>query len=141
MVKNKEEKEIKNELSENFPLVIADKDRAEQVIVNLLENAIKYSKDNTPIIITGEYHAENATISISNECDKIPEEKLEQLFGKFIRMDDKTTRTTRGTGLGLFIVKGLVEAMNGKIKISSTEEVGFKVDVTLPLFKSVTLKP
>ena len=141
LVRNKEEKEIKNELSEDFPLVIADKDRAEQVIVNLLENAIKYSKDNTPIIITGEYHAENATISISNECDKIPEEKLEQLFGKFIRMDDKTTRTTRGTGLGLFIVKGLVEAMNGKIKISSTEEVGFKVDVTLPLFKSVTLKP
>lgn len=141
LVKNKEEKEIKNELSEDFPLVIADKDRAEQVIVNLIENALKYSRENTPIIINGEYHAEYATISISNECDKIPEEKLKQLFEKFIRMDDKTTRTTRGTGLGLFIVKGLVEAMNGEIKISSTEEVGFKVDVTLPLFKTVTLKP
>ena len=66
----------------------------------------------------------------------IPEEKLKSLFGKFIRIDDKTTRTTRGTGLGLFIVKGLVEAMNGQIKISSTDEIGFKVDVTFKLFKS-----
>ncbi len=141
LVKNNEAKEIINSISEDFPLVIADKDRAEQVIVNLIENALKYSKENTPITISGEYHAETATISISNQCDKIPEEKLKTLFEKFIRMDDKTTRTTRGTGLGLFIVKGLVEAMNGKIKISSTNDVGFKVDITLPLFKTVTLKP
>ncbi len=141
LVKNSEEKEIINNISEDFPLVIADKDRAEQVIVNLIENAVKYSKENTQITISGEYHSENATISIENQCDKIPEEKLKTLFEKFIRMDDKTTRTTRGTGLGLFIVKGLVEAMNGKIKISSTDNVGFKVDITLPLFKSITLKP
>ena len=141
LVKNNEEKEIINTISEDFPLVIADKDRAEQVIVNLIENAIKYSRENTPVTISGEYHAEIATISISNQCNKIPEEKLNTLFEKFIRMDDKTTRTTRGTGLGLFIVKGLVEAMNGTIKISSTDTIGFKVDITLPLFKSVTLKP
>ena len=141
LVKNSEEKEIINNISEDFPLVIADKDRAEQVVVNLIENAIKYSAENTPIIISGEFHSEEATISIANQCDKIPEEKLQKLFEKFIRMDDKTTRTTRGTGLGLFIVKGLVEAMNGTIKISSNEEIGFKVDITLPLFKSVTLKP
>ncbi|MBR2525820.1 GHKL domain-containing protein [bacterium] len=141
LVKNNEEKEIINNLSEDFPLVVADKDRAEQVIVNLIENAIKYSKENTPIVIFGDYNAHEATVSIANQCDKIPEEKLNSLFEKFIRMDDKTTRTTRGTGLGLFIVKGLVEAMKGKINISSNEEYGFKVDITLPLFKSVTLKP
>lgn len=141
LVKNSEEKEIRNELSEDFPLVIADKDRAEQVIVNLLENAIKYATPDTPIVISGDFNAEEASICIENQCDKIPEEKLESLFGKFIRMDDKTTRTTRGTGLGLFIVKGLVEAMNGKITITSTDEIGFKVEITLPLFKSVTLKP
>lgn len=141
LVKNSEDKPIVNNMSEDFPLVIADKDRAEQVIVNLVENAIKYATEGTPITISGDFNAENATISIENQCEKIPEEKLETLFGKFIRMDDKTTRTTRGTGLGLFIVKGLVEAMNGKITISSTDEIGFKVDVTLPLFKTVTLKP
>ena len=86
-------------------------------------------------VITSARYGE-ATITVSNQCDKIPEEKLKSLFGKFIRIDDKTTRTTRGTGLGLFIVKGLVEAMNGQIKISSTDEIGFKVDVTFKLFKS-----
>ncbi len=141
LAKNQEEKEIINNISEDFPLVIADKDRIEQVIVNLIENAIKYSKEGTPIVISGDYNAQEATINIANQCDKIPEEKLKTLFEKFIRMDDKTTRTTRGTGLGLFIVKGLVEAMNGKIALSSDEEYGFKVDIVFPLFKSVTLKP
>lgn len=141
LVKNDAGKEIINNISEDFPLVIADKDRIEQVVVNLLENAIKYSYEDTPIIISGQYHAEEAKISIENQCDKIPEDKLKTLFEKFIRIDDKTTRTTRGTGLGLFIVKGLVEVMNGKIETSSTDEVGFKITVTLPLFKSVTLKP
>ena len=46
-------------------------------------------------------------------------------------MDDKTTRTTRGTGLGLFIVKGLVEAMNGEVRLYSTEEFGFTVKIFL----------
>ena len=141
LVKNDAGKEIINNISEDFPLVIADKDRIEQVVVNLLENAITYSYEDTPIIISGQYHAEEAKISIENQCDKIPEDKLKTLFEKFIRIDDKTTRTTRGTGLGLFIVKGLVEVMNGKIETSSTDEVGFKITVTLPLFKSVTLKP
>lgn len=140
LVKNNEEKEIINQIPEDFPLVVADKDRSEQIIVNLVENAVKYARENTPIIISGSYDDKEAIITISNQCDKIPQEKLEQLFGKFIRMDDKTTRTTRGTGLGLFIVKGLVEAMNGKIKITSTEQVGFKVDITLPLFNSAAQK-
>ena len=58
---------------------------------------------------------------------------MKKLFDKFIRLDNNTTRTTRGTGLGLFIVKGLVEAMNGKIKITSDEEYGFCAEITLKL--------
>lgn len=139
LVKNNQEKEIINNLNEDFPLVIADKDRVEQIVVNLVENAIKYSKENTPIIISGDYNSDFATLTVSNQCDKIPAEKLEQLFGKFTRMDDKTTRTTRGTGLGLFIVKGLVEAMNGTISLNSTDEVGFKVNITFPLVNPETI--
>ena len=59
----------------------------------------------------------------------ISREKLKTLFDKFTRIDDKTTRTTRGTGLGLFIVKGLVEAMNGEVRLYSTEEYGFTVKI------------
>ena len=135
LVKNNEEKEIVNNLSENYPLIYADKDRVEQIIVNLIENAVKYSYENTKVIIDGSYNGDNAVITISNQCDKIPEDKIEQLFGKFIRLEDNKERIVKGTGLGLFIVKGLTEAMNGNIKITSTDEIGFKVEILLPLFK------
>ena len=72
-------------------------------------------------------------INVKNDYDIIPKEKLKTLFEKFTRVDDSTTRTTRGTGLGLFIVKGLVEAMNGEIKISSNENCGFAVKVSMPI--------
>ncbi|MGN0018041.1 MAG: sensor histidine kinase [Candidatus Gastranaerophilaceae bacterium] len=140
LVKNDAGKEIISNISEDFPLILSDKDRLEQVIVNLIENAIKYSYENTPIRINGEYNSNNVKIFIENDCDKIPQNKINSLFEKFIRLDDKTTRTTRGTGLGLFIVKGLVEAMNGTIEIVSNEEVGFRVNLTFPLFKSIEKK-
>ena len=72
-------------------------------------------------------------ISVKNDYDIIPREKLKTLFDKFTRIDDKTTRTTRGTGLGLYIVKGLVEAMNGEIRLYSNEECGFCVKVFMPI--------
>ena len=131
LIRNKENKEIIFNISEDFPLVSADKDRLLQVLVNLLENAAKYSRPETKIIVEGYKKGNNAVILVKNDCEVIPEEKLRQLFKKFVRMDDETTRTTRGTGLGLFIVKGLVEAMHGKIKLTSTSECGFCVRLTL----------
>ena len=130
-----EEKEIENKVSEEFPLVMADKDRLEQVFVNLLENAVKYSDENTPIIIDSSIKDSFAIIYVKNQCKTIPEKKLNKLFEKFTRIDDKTTRTTRGTGLGLFIVKGLVEAMDGEIKLKSSKKDGFVAEIKLPIFK------
>lgn len=131
-----DDNKIENMVSEDFPLVYADKDRLEQVFVNLLENAIKYSKDDSAIQIEAVADGDNAKIFVKNDCDFIPREKLHGLFEKFTRIDDKTTRTTRGTGLGLFIVKGLIEAMNGEIKLHSTLEKGFVVEIIMPFYKS-----
>ena len=58
---------------------------------------------------------------------------IQKLFETFMRLEDNTTRTTRGTGLGLFIVKGLIEAMNGNIEISSTSGCGFCATVEINL--------
>ena len=135
LIRNKENKEIVFNISEDFPLVSADKDRLLQVFVNLLENAAKYSCPDTKIIVEGYKKGNDAVILVKNDCEVIPEEKLRQLFKKFVRMDDDTTRTTRGTGLGLFIVKGLVEAMHGKIKLTSTSECGFCVNLTFQAAK------
>ncbi len=131
LVKNKEQKEIEINIDESFPNVIGDKNRLEQVFVNLIENAVKYSYPETKIIVEAIAEENIAKIYVKNQCDIIPKDKLNKLFDKFIRLDNNTTRTTRGTGLGLFIVKGLIDAMHGKINISSDETCGFCVEVTL----------
>lgn len=125
--------EIIVNIDENFPQVIADKGRLEQVFVNLYENAVKYSYPETPITVDTKLKKGKAIITVKNKCDKIPPKKLATLFDKFVRLDDEMTRTTRGTGLGLFIVKGLVEAMGGTIKLSSDDEFGFCAAITLDL--------
>ena len=133
LIKNKDNKEIISNLPEDFPLVTGDKDRLLQVFVNLLENAAKYAYPDTKIVVDAIINEKNVKIFVQNECDVIPPKQLNKLFEKFIRLDDNTTRTTRGTGLGLFIVKGLVEAMNGTITLRSDEDCGFCVEVTLNL--------
>lgn len=133
LVKNKDKKEIVINIDENFPNVLGDKNRLEQVFVNLIENAVKYAYPDTKVTVEGIVEGDKAKIFVKNQCDLIPPDKLNKLFEKFIRLDDNTTRTTRGTGLGLFIVKGLIEAMNGEIKLSSTKDCGFCVEITLKL--------
>ena len=133
LVKNDLNKEIINNIAECDTEVLADNDRIEQVFVNLIENAIKYSKDDTPITLDYEIIDDKIALSVKNDYDVIPREKLKTLFDKFTRVDDSTTRTTRGTGLGLFIVKGLVEGMGGEIRLYSNEECGFCVKVIMPI--------
>lgn len=135
LVKNDSGKEIINNIQDCSTEIAADNDRIEQVFVNLIENAIKYAKEETPIRLDYEIENDNLIVSVQNEYDVIPREKLKTLFDKFTRLDDSTTRTTRGTGLGLYIVKGLVESMNGEIRLYSNEDCGFCVKVYMPIVK------
>ncbi len=134
-VKNIEEREIENNVTNKFPLVWADKDRLEQVLINLIGNAHKYAYENTSIKINAINVEDKAEITISNSADYIEETVLNTLFDKFIRLDDKTTRTTRGTGLGLYIVQGLIKAMNGIVEITSTKDNIFTAKIILDICK------
>ena len=138
--KHKAQREVIVDIDENFPDVWADNDRLEQVFINLIDNAFKYSYEDTPIRIDVKQMKNHAIIKVSNSSDYIAPDKLNKLFGKFIRIDDKTTRTTRGTGLGLFIVKGLVLAMNGSIELESTKDNIFSVIIKLPLKEQIIQK-
>lgn len=133
LIKNKRNMEIIFNLGEDFPLVSGDKGRLLQVFVNLLENAAKYASEGSKIVVDSIIKEDCVKIFVKNDCEVIPPKKLKKLFEKFVRLDDNTTRTTRGTGLGLFIVKGLVEAMNGTIELHSDKICGFCVEVTLHL--------
>lgn len=140
LVKNDSNKQIINNIENCEIEVLADNDRIEQVFVNLIENAIKYGKEDSPITLDYEQNDDKLIVSVKNEYDVIPREKLKTLFDKFTRIDDSTTRTTRGTGLGLYIVKGLVEAMQGEIRLYSTQECGFCVKVILPTTNKSVIK-
>ena len=129
LIRNKENKEIVLNIKENFPIIQADRYRMLQIFVNLLENAVKYSTPDTKIVVDTEYDENRVKLYFKNDCEVIAPKKLKKLFEKFIRLDVDTTRTTRGTGLGLFIVKGLVENMDGKIKLHSDENCGFCVEL------------
>jgi signal transduction histidine kinase len=127
----KEHREINLEMPENFPYVWADPDRTVQIAMNLIENALKYSSENTPINIEVSQQNDFAVIKVVNICPTIPKERLKKLFDKFERLEDDLKRKTRGTGLGLFIVRGLIHAMGGDIEISSDNN--FEVKFTLPV--------
>lgn len=133
LLRKRDGHEIIVNMDNDVTQVYADKGRLEQVFVNLYENAIKYAYPDTPILVSIKQHKNKAVIKIKNKCDVIPEKKLKSLFEKFVRLDDEMTRTTRGSGLGLFIVKGLIEAMEGTITLTSNNEFGFCATITLNL--------
>ena len=132
-IKANENREYIVNVKDGIKQLYADRDRLEQVIINILDNANKYAYENTPITLSLFRRSNKAVIKVVNKADYIPPEKINTLFEKFTRMDDKTTRTTRGTGLGLFIVKGLVDAMGGEIIINSTPDNEFIVEITLDM--------
>ena len=118
------EVKINYTISDDFnKMIFADNYRIEQILVNLIDNAQKYTVDNEDVKIEAK-NDENGTpiVTIENKCEKINDEIKEKLFEKFIRADSKLTRTTRGTGLGLYIVKGLCEAMKTDIELECDDE-------------------
>ncbi|MCQ2957613.1 MAG: ATP-binding protein [Candidatus Gastranaerophilales bacterium] len=116
----------------NLPKIWADSDILEQIMTNLIDNASKYSHQNSTIKINANFYNNEIQIKVIDEADKIPENQLENIFKKFSRIDTPLTRKTEGSGLGLFITKSLTEKMNGKIKAENYEN-GNIFTLSLPL--------
>lgn len=105
-----------------LPQVWADADRLEQILTNLIDNAIKYSPPETTVSICARavhQTPEMVEFSVSDQGGGISAEYLPQIFNKFSRQDNPLTRQTEGTGLGLYITKSLVVALDGSISVAS----------------------
>ena len=111
--------------------VCADKNRLEQVICNLLSNALKYSPEGSQITVKTALTSEYATLSIKDEGFGIPPEKLSRLFERFFRVDESNVNKS-GLGLGLYISKDIIERHNGKIEVKSEEGRGSEFTIYLP---------
>lgn len=112
--------------------VMADENFLMEVISNLMENAVKYSPSGGKITVNVTSEMDKAALSITDTGVGIPHEDLSHIFQKFYRVDNSATREINGTGLGLYIVKERVEAMNGTVGADSTYGMGSTFTVTLP---------
>lgn len=113
--------------------VHADPDKIEQVFVNLVDNAVKYSPQGGDITISLEVQRHLIKCSVSDQGVGIPVEHIPHIFEKFHRVDNRATREVYGTGLGLYLSKSIVEAHGGSIWVESEFGRGSTFHFTLPL--------
>jgi two-component system sensor histidine kinase VicK len=119
--------------TDNRIRVDMDKDRIEQVILNLLSNSIKYTGDGGRVDIDAYVSGKKAQIVITDNGIGIPENQLSRVFERFFRVDKARSRSAGGTGLGLSICKQIMEEHRGTIELESRENRGTRAVVTLPM--------
>ena len=114
-------------------LSVIDKDGIEQVLMNILSNAIKYTQEGGRIDIDAIQSGKEAQMIITDNGIGIPEKELSRVFERFFRVDKARSRAMGGTGLGLAISKQIIEEHHGSIDIESKDGRGTKVTITIPL--------
>lgn len=117
---------------DNFPAISGDERLLRQVIDNLLTNAIKYSPAGGTITVGGRYTKSNVTLFVRDEGVGIAEADIPHVFERFYRVEGALTRKTKGTGLGLYLVKAIVDAHHGAVHVKSTVGGGSTFYFTLP---------
>ena len=132
IVKNQyKDKSFKIDINSKVPNILVDKDKFQQIMTNLMENAAKYGDEGSVIEVRAVYVPENVCIEVINSGIEIPKEDYEKIFTKFSRIDNPLTRKVQGSGLGLYLTKSLVEKMGGKIFVTSGNGIT-KFSVSMP---------
>jgi PAS domain S-box-containing protein len=120
------------DVDEDLQTVVADEDKVDQILTNLTNNAIKYSPKGCVITISAHNDGNGIVVGIADQGMGIPKEHLPRIFDRFHRVDNRDTREVGGTGIGLYLVKHLVEAHGGKIWVESEVGKGSNFLFTLP---------
>jgi two-component system phosphate regulon sensor histidine kinase PhoR len=127
---------IQNRLPQNLMLVRADRDRLIQILVNVLDNAVKFTPEGGRITMEAEEREGGLVLKISDTGIGIPGEEIQRLGERFYRVDKTRSRELGGTGLGLSIVKHLMLAHGGRMEIESQPGRGTTVSLYFPLKKT-----
>ncbi len=123
---------LQAEISEQLELT-ADRERLHQLLVILLDNAIKYTPPPGKIFVTATKHGSNILVAVEDSGQGIPPEDLHRVFDRFYRSDKARSREKGGTGLGLAIAKWIVDKHGGKITVESKLGSGTKFSIVLPV--------
>jgi signal transduction histidine kinase len=124
---------INIDIPDGFPTLIADRQKFDLIIMNLLDNALKFTPEGGQITFKAEVDGAWVEMSLGDTGIGIPEEEQERIFDRFFQIEDSLTRAHEGLGLGLSIVRGMVEVCGGKIRVESKEGEGTTFIFTLPL--------
>jgi len=124
--------ELKMNIQEDLPQVKADHDRMQQVLINLVENALKHT-DQGQIVITAFKEEEQVCIEVSDTGAGIAKEDMDFIWERFYKVDKSRNRAKGGTGLGLSIVQNIVKAHNGKVWVRSEESKGSTFGFCIPI--------
>ncbi len=132
LIKDKNQ-EVIIDMAEELPYIVADKDGIEQVILNIISNAIKYTDSMGKIYISAYNDNKNITIKVRDNGIGIPKEDQLRIFERFYRVEKGRSREMGGTGLGLSIAKEIVEAHKGNIYLESDFGEGTEITMVLPI--------
>ncbi|GAC1650443.1 MAG: hypothetical protein NVS4B3_09210 [Gemmatimonadaceae bacterium] len=121
-----------NRLCDASAMVLADRDRVAQIIINLLSNALKATQAGGTVTTWCDLDETSAHIRVRDDGIGIPQDKLEAIFEPFVQLEQGLTRTTRGAGLGLAISRGLARTMGGDVTVTSTVGTGSTFTLDLP---------
>lgn len=128
-----------DDFEEELPIMEADKDRVQQVIINLTDNAIKCNRQSGKVTLSAKPEGDSLTIKVIDTGIGIHKVDIDKIFDRFFRVDRSRSRVTGGTGLGLSIVKDIIVAHGGSINVESEVDVGTTFIIKLP-FKSAVLQ-
>ncbi len=127
------------DLPPNLPTVMADRDRIEEVLQNLLDNAVKYSPDKHEVMVACRATGDEVIVSVSDVGMGISLRDQEQIFDRFYRAADGKTSSMQGAGLGLYICRAIVEAHGGRIWVESALHEGSTFSFSLPRVEKAQL--
>lgn len=129
------EHKIITQYNSHLPCARLDEEKFQQIMTNLIDNACKYSKEGSEILISTYFaDSDNVLIKVKDEGVGIKSEDLDKIFEKFKRLENHLTSKTQGNGLGLYITKNLVESMDGKISAQSELEKGSEFSLVFRFF-------
>lgn len=125
--------ELSTELNDDLPKAVFDSDGIMQVLTNLISNAIKFTPEKGKVTVSVRHEGEDLAIGVSDTGTGIPKENMHKLFEPFCQIHQAGKEQVKGTGLGLPIVRKIVEAHNGRIDVESEVGKGTTFTVFLPL--------